>query len=143
MIRTLARLRRDAAGSAVVEFAMLAPVFLTMLFGVLQIGVWMQAYNAMRNAMGEASRSVSVEYQTGNKLTLTQIAQVGMSVATRQPYNLDENETKVIVETPLVQRVPGARELKIKVEYQMPTLIGFAGVKGPKVSFTRPIFVEL
>jgi Flp pilus assembly protein TadG len=140
--RLLALLARDSKGSAAIEFGIIAPVFLMMLLGVFQVGVWMQAYNAMRNAVAATARSVAVEYQTDNKLTDSQIANTGLAVATTNPYMLDANLIEVDVDTPASQPFPGARELTLTFTYQMPSFLDFAGITGPSISYSRAMFVS-
>jgi Flp pilus assembly protein TadG len=48
----LARIRRDRRGAVMVEFALIGPALLAMLFGVLQFGLGMQNYNALRSISG-------------------------------------------------------------------------------------------
>jgi Flp pilus assembly protein TadG len=134
-------LARDGRGSAAIEFGLIAPVFLTMLLGVFQVGVWMQSYNAMRNALSETARSVAVEYQTDNHLTDAQIANTGLAVATTAPYLLNINSIEVEVEDPPSQPFPGARQKTLTMTYQMPTFLDFAGIAGPEVSYSRTLFV--
>ena len=134
-------LANDQAGSAAVEFGLIAPVFLTMLLGVFQVGLWMQSYNAMRNAITETARSVAVEYQTDNKLTDAQIANTGLAVATTSPYLLDPDAIQVDVDRPATQTFPGAREMTLTMTYQLPTFLDFAGISGPEISYSRSLFV--
>lgn len=141
-MRRLAALYRDRGGSPAVEFALVAPVFLMLLLGVFQMAIWMQAYNAMRNAVGETARNVSVEFQTDNKLTNGQIADVGLAVATTSPYMLKSEALDVAVSQPIVQRVAGARELQLTLTYEMPSFLDFAGFAGPEVSYSRALFVS-
>lgn len=137
----LARLLRDGRGAAAIEFGLIAPVFLAMLLGIFQVGVWMQSYNAMRNAVAEAARSVAVEYQTDNKLTDAQIANTGLAVASTAPYLLDPDSLEVEVDDPSDQPFPGARQLTLTLRYQMPTFLDFAGITGPQISYSRTLFV--
>ncbi len=134
---------RDSNGSVAVEFGLVAPAFLVMLLGVFQIGAWMQAYNAMRNAVTETARNVAVEYQTENRLSRAQIADTGFAVATSSPYLLDGDYTTIEVEQPVSQRILGARELKLTLTYQMPTFLSFAGIDGPTVTYSRALFVTV
>src|SRR5690349_8040961 len=53
----------DQRGGAMVEFALLAPLFLVMFIGVLQAGMALQAYNSVRRVSSETVRDVSVQYQ--------------------------------------------------------------------------------
>ena len=142
MRRRLSALRRDRTGSAAIEFGIIAPVFLVMLLGVFQVGVWMQAYNAMRNAVATTARRVAVEYQTDNRLTDPQIANTGLAVATTNPYMLDPDLIEVNVDVPGSQPFPGARQLTLKFTYQMPSFLAFAGIMGPKVSYSRAMYLS-
>ena len=142
MKRSLTTLAGTRDGSVAIEFGIIAPAFLMMLLGVFQVGVWMQAYNAMRNAVAATARSVAVEYQTDNKLTDSQIANTGLAVATTNPYMLDPNLIEVDVDAASTQPFPGARELTLTFTYQMPSFLGFAGISGPSVSYSRSLFVS-
>jgi Flp pilus assembly protein TadG len=142
MKRSLTTLAGNRDGSVAIEFGIIAPAFLMMLLGVFQVGVWMQAYNAMRNAVAATARSVAVEYQTDNKLTDSQIANTGLAVATTNPYMLDPNLIEVDVDAASTQPFPGARELTLTFTYQMPSFLGFAGISGPSVSYSRSLFVS-
>ena len=142
MKRSLTTLAGNRDGSVAIEFGIIAPAFLMMLLGVFQVGVWMQAYNAMRNAVAATARSVAVEDQTDNKLTDSQIANTGLAVATTNPYMLDPNLIEVDVDAASTQPFPGARELTLTFTYQMPSFLGFAGISGPSVSYSRSLFVS-
>ena len=63
------RLARDKQGSVLVEFALLAPVLLTLMVGVVQVGLHVQNVNAVRNLAADGARAAMVEYQRGNLLT--------------------------------------------------------------------------
>lgn len=134
-------LARRCDGSAAVEFGLIAPVFLLMLLGVFQVGAWLQAYNAMRNAVAQTSRSVAVEYQTSNKLTNGQIEDLGRAIGSTAPYLLDTDDLDVDVSTAATQSFTTARELQLTMTYQMPSFLDFAGIPGPSVSYSRALFV--
>ena len=134
-------LTRDTEGSAAIEFALIAPVFLMMLLGVFQVGIWLQSYNAMRGAVADTARQVAVEYQTANKLTNAQISNTGLAVATTSPYLLKESRIEVNVDEPTAQTFAGARELNLTLTYQLPTFLDFAGISGPSLTYSRAMFV--
>ena len=137
-------LTRDSSGSTAIEFGIIAPAFLMMLLGVFQIGIWMQSYNAMRSSVADIARDVSVEFQTDNRLTDSQITDFGLAVATTAPYMLDLNKTEVEINkngTP-AQTIPGTRKLILTITYEMPSFLGFAGISGPEVSYSRSLFLQ-
>lgn len=142
MTAHLSRLICDRRGGAAIEFALLAPAFLLMFIGVLQVGVGMQAHNSLRQVSSQTAREVSVQYQTANRLNNSQIAQVATANATSAPYILRSDRLTVTVETAGTQRVPSATELTLEFRYQVPTFLDFAGIDGPELTYTRPIFVE-
>jgi Flp pilus assembly protein TadG len=134
-------LAQNTEGSAAVEFGLIAPVFLMMLLGVFQVGIWLQSYNAMRSAVADTARQVAVEYQTANKLTNAQISNTGLAVATTSPYLLKEDRIEVNVDEPTTQTFAGARELNLTLTYQLPTFLDFAGIPGPSLTYSRAMFV--
>ncbi|WAT18419.1 pilus assembly protein [Aurantiacibacter sp. MUD11] len=124
-----------------IEFGLLGPALLLMLMGVLQVGIAMQNYNALRSLSADVARYAMVQYQTGNDLTNSQIETFAENHALGAPYLLDQNRFNADVDTATNQRVNGARELSITVSYQIDSLLSFAGIEFPFVRYTRPIFL--
>ena len=143
-MKTLLRqLSQDQRGGAIVEFGLLAPLFILMFIAVLQTGMALQAYNSVRRVSAETARDVSVQYQTGNRLTTGQIAQLSTSKATGSPYLLRPNSLEITVEDAVTQRIPKAKEMTLEIQYTVPTFLDFAGIEGPQLEYSRPIFVSL
>ena len=136
-----ARLRADRSGSVAVEFALLGAAFLTMLLGVLQVGIGLQNYNAIRSASADVARYTMVQYETGNKLNMTQIRNYALSAGQNAPYLLDFARLDATVDTADVQRVDGATELTLEMTYTVPIIIGFLGIDEPRIVYQRPIFL--
>ncbi|HEX5645127.1 MAG TPA: TadE/TadG family type IV pilus assembly protein [Erythrobacter sp.] len=136
-----ARLRADRSGSVAVEFALLGAAFLTMLLGVLQVGIGMQNYNAIRSASADVARYTMVQYETGNELNMTQIRNYALSAGQNAPYLLDFARLDATVDTADVQRVDGATELTLEMTYTVPIIIGFLGIDEPRIVYQRPIFL--
>lgn len=143
--RFVRRLLGDHRASVVVEFGLIAPAFLMMLLGVFQVGIWMQSYNAMRNSVSEAARNISVEYQTDNRLTDSQIQDFGLAVATTAPYMLEREATEVEVnkDGAPAQLIAGTRKLMLTITYQTPSFLSFAGINGPELVYSRAVFVAV
>ena len=57
---THVRAQRDERGAAAVEFGLVALVFFTLLFGIIQFGLWFWAWQATAHAAREASRVAAV-----------------------------------------------------------------------------------
>lgn len=134
------QLQQDSRGAAVIEFALLAPVFFTMLLGVFQVGVYLQNYNAVQSLASDSARFVMVEYQKNNTLTDEQIRSVLLGEAVNAPYLLDTNRLVITVDRTGTSRVNGAVEIDIKLEY---TLNDFMPIKlpGSTIEYERPVWV--
>jgi Flp pilus assembly protein TadG len=52
--------RRDDEGAAAVEFALIMPLLLILLFGIVQYGFYFYAMQAGSSAVGDAARRVAV-----------------------------------------------------------------------------------
>ena len=137
----LRRLRRDGKGAVAIEFALVGPAFIAMLLAVLQVGMALQNYNALRNVSADVARYAMVQYSTGNNLSNSQLQSVTTSTARSAPYLLNATRLDASVTTAETQRVAGATELKLNVTYQIPTLFDSMGVRGPYITYSRPIFL--
>ncbi|WP_249704128.1 TadE/TadG family type IV pilus assembly protein [Altererythrobacter sp. KTW20L] len=135
------RLQSQDRGSAMVEFALIAPILLVMVFGVLQAAFAVHNYNALRNLSADAARYAVIAHQSGNNLSTTQIRTFAVNHARGAPYLLSGERVNAVVTTPEVQRIEGAIEMQITVTYQIDSLLAFAGIEMPFITFTRPIFV--
>lgn len=138
----LRRLRVDTRGAMVVEFALLAPAFLVMVFGVLYVGMGLQNYNAIRNLSADVARYAMVQQQTGNTLSNTQIRSYALARARGAPYLLNVSSMGAFVTTPATQRVAGVRELQVVITYEVDNMLDFAGIPAPFLTYTRPIFLS-
>ena len=76
--KLLNRIRRNDTGAAAIEFALLSPALILMMIGVLQVGVAMQNYNALRGLSADVARYTMVQYQTGNTISNSQIESWGV-----------------------------------------------------------------
>ncbi len=56
MMKIMDKLRHDESGSAITEFALTLPIFLTMIFGIFEIGYYFYLSTAIENAVLSASR---------------------------------------------------------------------------------------
>jgi Flp pilus assembly protein TadG len=132
----------DNSGSVAIEFALLIPVLVTMLMGVFQIGIAMQSYNAMRGAAGDISRYMVIQFQTGNYRDTNDLTTSARSMATAAPYSLDTSRLTISVSRPTTQRVAGATELSISMNYNAPSVMNLIGVRDIPMSYTQPVFLS-
>jgi Flp pilus assembly protein TadG len=140
-MRRLLSLRKNSSGSVVIEFAILAPVLVTMLMGVLQIGLAMQNYNALRSVAAEASRYAVVQRQKSATLVASDVATQARTVAIAAPYGLKTARLTVACTNAATQRVSGATEMTLTLSYNIPTFLGIIGISEIPISFSRPVFV--
>jgi Flp pilus assembly protein TadG len=140
-MRSLNQIREDQAGAAAVEFAILGPTVFVMMLGALQVGIGMQAYNAMRSASAQAARYAVVERQRAATVTATSIRTQAITVATSVPYALESARLTTSVDTPAIQRVTGATEYTLTYTYSVPTVLSIIGLDSIPLSYSRPIFV--
>ncbi|MCA1662502.1 MAG: pilus assembly protein [Novosphingobium sp.] len=141
MSRAFRRLAADRQGSAIVEFGILAPAILTLFIGILQVGMWMQSFNALRSVAADTGRYVAVEYQKSN-----QIDNVAMALWARQHaidnYLFQSANMSTDVTDAADQDIAGVTEKTLTLNYTMPSIFGIAGIGEIPVTFRRPIFVK-
>mgnify|MGYP001765268942 CR=1 FL=1 len=135
------RLRDERQGSVIVEFALIAPVFIGMLLGVIHIGIAMQNYNALRGISGDVARYAVVNYQTNNRLSKSQLEDYANGLATNAPYGLSGDRFEAEMSPATTQRVAGAVEYTLSLTYQVPTMLNVLGIDEVPISFSRPVFV--
>ncbi|PKB25501.1 TadE-like protein [Novosphingobium kunmingense] len=138
----LKRIARRSDGSALVEFALVAPLLITMVLGVIQAGLWMSAYNSVRSAANDTGRWTTVEYQNGNRRTNSEIAIEARRRATTAPYGLLGSGVTVYVSDSATQSISKVTEKSLRIVYQMPNVMGFASIGAIKIEHTRPLFVK-
>lgn len=141
MKRFFYRLSSDRSGSVVIEFALIGPTLIAMLFGVLQIGLAMQNYNALRSVSADAARYAVVNYQSLNNLNDSQIEARARSLAVSAPYGLISANLTVDLETAATQRVSGATEKTLSLTYNIPTVLSIIGFGRIPITYNRPIFL--
>jgi Flp pilus assembly protein TadG len=74
--------RREAHGQSLVEFALILPLFLLILFGLIDLGRGVFAYNAIQNAAREGVRVAIVDQNTDVITAEVQQHAIGLGVDT-------------------------------------------------------------
>ena len=135
------RLRPDPSGSVIVEFAILAPVVITLLLGVLQVGTWMHSYNALRSVAAETGRYTAVQYQRANY-----ISNIAMATWARDrgidSYMFDDADISTDVSDAPNQQITGVTEKTLTLTYTYRSFMSIVGIRDQTVTFSRPIFVK-
>lgn len=144
IVNRMARLRwlsGDRTGAAAIEFALLAPLFFLIFFGVFQVAVYLQNYNAVQSLASDGARYVMVEYQKNNTLSDEQIRSVVLGEAVNSPYMLNTDQLTVNVQRPDDSRIDGTTEIEIALEYQLSDFLPGVELPLSKVKYDRPVFV--
>lgn len=139
--RLSSALLRNCSGAAIIEFALLAPVFLAMIFGVMQVGIYLQNYNAVQSVASDAARYVMIEYQKDNALTDEQIRAVLIGVATNSPYILNSDRINITVDRSGASRVDGAIEIDVSIAYTLSEFIPGVELPLTVVRYSRSVWV--
>jgi Flp pilus assembly protein TadG len=134
-------IQRDKSGAAALEFALVGPALIAMLLGALQIGIGMQNYNALRDVSAQVARYAMVQYTTGNTLTNDQLDAYAYNVAQSAPYLLKSERLVSTVSDAATQRVTGATEKTLVMQYRIPSMFEAMGLRGPQITYTRPLFL--
>ncbi|MBC2664114.1 pilus assembly protein [Novosphingobium flavum] len=148
--RRLAALWRDEAGSPAVEFALTFPALGVVIFGVIQLGMAIQAYAGVRNAVEVGARYASVF--TGQANTAT--CGTG-STLTRSGYPTnDQIKSKVtasvfgvntaLLTTPTVTlgNNNGACYVDVSLSYTISMSLVFVSTPGYTMSYTRRVYQQ-
>lgn len=141
-LQRLRAIRGDQRGAVLVEFALVAPVILTLLFGVVQVGLHVQNYNAIRSLAADGARFAVVEYQQGNELSATAIEAQIEARGWGPKYNLNSNLLSVQVTEPTT-RIAGLREMNIRITYDMPDFLAFVDTDALVIEYERPVFLVI
>lgn len=141
MIRALQRLRASRSGSTIVEFGILAPIIITLFMGILQVGIWMQSYNALRSVAADAGRYTAVQYQKSNRIDNLAIATWARDWAIDH-YLFKSDKLSTDVTPAATQRITGVTELTLTITYKYESYLSIIGITDPDVTFARPIFVK-
>lgn len=129
MIKRLCKAWTDERGAAAIEFAIVVPAFILMIWGLLQVGLIFEANSGMQQALGEGARYATI-YPTP---TDTQI----QSKITSKKFGVGNGTWS----TPTISTNAGAGTKTITVTYSQPT--DFLFFNGPTVSITKSKVVYL
>lgn len=98
------RKSRPAGGNALTEFALVLPLVLTGIFGVIDFGRALYTYHFVSNAAREATRWASVRGETCNRSAYPSACPAGQIdvqdfVASIAPLGIEKTPSKLLVDT--------------------------------------------
>ena len=149
------RMRRDERGSVLIEFALLAPAVIMLLLGVVQVGLHVQNYNAVRNRAADGARFAVVQAQRDRPTSGDTVETWIRSRGIGPKYNLNTDRLSICVTSSgsaaspgcptgaaaVTSRVTGVREMKIQIIYRAPDHIPFVAGNVLRLDYTRPVFL--
>lgn len=141
MIGLLKRLRDNNSGSTIIEFAILAPAIVTLFLGILQVGLWMQSYNALRSVAADTGRYTAVQYQKVNNISNIAMATWARNRAISS-YRFNSVDISTDVTDAANQQIVGVTEKTLTLTYNFKSIMSVIGINGRTVTFARPIFVK-
>jgi Flp pilus assembly protein TadG len=134
-LRTLlGRLSRDRRGLSAVEFALIAPVFLLIIFGMLQLGILFMANHGLRNAVAEGARHATIFPRPTDAQIVNHIEQgkFGLHAQYLTKPKIEWNQVSG----------SGAHYVDISLEYLAPVDFIFFETPPIKLRQTRRAFVQ-
>ena len=141
MIAVLKRLRDNRTGSTIIEFAILAPAIVTLFLGILQVGMWMQGYNALRSVAADTGRYTAVQYQKINNISNIDMATWARNRAINS-YLFKSANISTDVTDAANQQIVGVTEKTLTLTYTYESIMSVVGIADQTVTFARPIFVK-
>ena len=128
-MKLLRKLAGDGKGSSAVEFAIAVPVLVSIIWGIVQLGLLYRANAGMQHALGEAARYATIFPTPTDQQLQARIVS--------HKFGL-ENGTWG---TPTIQTDTTAQTKLITVTYSQP--MDFLFFRGPTVSLTRSKLIYL
>jgi len=124
----------DERGTSVVETAIILPLLLTLVFGIIQYGFMIYAKIAVQNAAELAARYCITQTSAPSQAQVLAQAR-GEMIPPMDPANLSVSTYDTAYATP-----NGTQAYRVQLQYDLPLLIGFVvpGATGG----TYPIVAE-
>jgi Flp pilus assembly protein TadG len=111
---------RDERGAAAVEFGLVALILFTLLFGIIQFGIWFWSWQTAAHAAREASRAAAVSPCDSGRITAAGTEALVGAPATAAPRVTITKTTPVMV----------GDDITVKVEFTTVDLGFFPGFDG-------------
>ena len=120
-------LRRDERGTALVEFALIAPLLFLLLFGIIDFGRALNYYNQVTQLAGQGARAAVVNRNPdGTAITSGSSLQNQLVTQFTAQPELKNGEVVCIV-SPLPTNVGDPVTVKVSYQFKFLPLIGLAG----------------
>jgi hypothetical protein len=135
------RVAEDSRGTTVIEFALILPIFILLVFGIFEFGFRANQLNSIRTGSAEGARAAAVGAYGGDT-SCTSPGLPGNSPAaqivclTKDRVALDEDKVRVAVALPSGYAV--GEEVVVCVQYRVESVTGVANfIPGSDISFAK------
>jgi Flp pilus assembly protein TadG len=121
-IDMLTQWKKDESGNAIVEFALVMPILLFLLFAIFTVGYWMNAQQIVTQAAREGARQGSL---TNNNSQIGGAIAANMEAIDPLVVTDPENARTATTITPESESDSGrarGNPLTVRVQYQLPIL---------------------
>lgn len=126
------RLLRDTGGAAVLEFAIIAPVFFAVIFAIAQLGMLFFANAGLGNAVAEGARLASLYPRPSNEQIIARI--------TDKRFGLDP--ANIVGPNIVDGSLDGASYAEITMRYDAPMTFLFFDVGPIPLTKTRRVYTQ-
>jgi Flp pilus assembly protein TadG len=159
-MHALLSIRQRARGQSMVEFALILPLLIAFLFGIIELGILFSVYVGMTNSAREAARAGSVYQYTGTapltgdltiqplidserKQYISQIITDTISPMINPTTQLTTTVTYTTLLTTLPENVYRAGDtVNVQLEHDQPLFFGLLGPKSIRMRATSSMRIE-
>lgn len=106
--RITRRRGRGEDGSSALEFAFIVPIFLTLVFGVIQYGLYFYSMQSGTSAVGEATRRMTVgDCQTSGSIQTMLLNRLGSATTASAPSGVSVTRSYTKADGTTTMAAPG------------------------------------
>jgi Flp pilus assembly protein TadG len=121
----LCALRRDQRGTALVEFALIAPLLFLLLFGIIDFGRALDYYNQVTQLAGQAARAAAVN-RNPNGTAITSGSSLQNQIVTTYTAQPELRKGEVVCIKQVPTSVGDPVTVKVSYQFKFLPLIGAA-----------------
>jgi hypothetical protein len=118
--------RRDERGTALVEFALIAPLLFLLLFGIIDFGRALNYYNQVTQLAGQGARA-AVVHRMPDGTAITSGSALQNQLVTQYTGQPELKNGEVVCITQLPAKVGDPVTVKVSYHFKFLPLIGLAG----------------